>query len=109
MANNLPPQSREFLDKVTGRVDPLWYLFFRFLKGIKGGAYTVTSADDTANTTTIATGILIASAIVQIIRSGNVISSDPAVSYTGANLTIANGATYVLTAGDIINYVVIGA
>jgi hypothetical protein len=109
MANNLPPQSREFLDKTTGRVDPLWYLFFRFLKGIKGGAYTVTSADDTANTTTIATGLMIASAVVQIVRAGKVVSSDPSVSYTGANLTIANGSTYVLTTGDVINYIVIGA
>lgn len=73
--------------------------------GIARGSYTVTAGDDTANTTTINTGLTINTAIVQIIRSGKEVSSDPAISWATTNLTVADGATYVLTAGDVINWI----
>jgi hypothetical protein len=69
------------------------------------GSYTVTASDDTANTTTINTGVTINTALIQIIRSGTVVSSDPVVSWATTNLTVADGSTYVLTNGDVINWV----
>jgi LysM repeat protein len=75
--------------------------------GIARGSYTVTASDDTAGTTTINTGLTINTAIVQIIRSGKEVSSDPAISWSGSNLTVADGSTYVLTSGDKINWIAI--
>jgi LysM repeat protein len=73
--------------------------------GIARGSYTVTAGDDTAGTTTINTGLTINTAIVQIIRSGKVVSSDPSVSWATTNLTVADGTTYVLTSGDKLNWI----
>lgn len=82
---------------------------------IKAGAmgkYTVVAADDTANTTTIAlkqflgAGESYTGFIVQIVRSGKVVSSDPSVSLSSNNLVVADGTSYVLTTGDVINYIV---
>jgi len=82
---------------------------------IKAGAmgkYTVVAGDDTANTVTIpvkqhlGAGENYTGFIVQIIRSGKVVSSDPAVSLSSNNLVVADGTTYVLTTGDVINYIV---
>lgn len=75
--------------------------------GIARGSYTVTAGNDTAGTVTINTGLTIASVIINIIRSGNMVSSDPAVSFATTNLTVADGATYVLTTGDKINWVAV--
>lgn len=77
-------------------------------KKVHGAAYTVTSDDATAGTVTIATGVTIASAVVQIVRAGAVVTGDAAVSYSAANLVVADGATYVLTENDVINYLVFG-
>lgn len=78
---------------------------------IKIGTYTAVAADDTAGTKSIATGLSsITAYIVQIYRSGVPLFSDQAVSVSGGNIVVADGgATYALTAGDIINYVAIGA
>lgn len=74
-----------------------------------GGSYTVIAADDTANTKVIATGLTtITTATVQIIRSGKVVSSDPAVSFSAGNLTVSDGSTYVLTTNDVINWTAYG-
>jgi hypothetical protein len=86
------------------------------LAGLKNGAgpiahgcYTVVAADDTANTVDINSALTsITAAIVQITRSGKVVSSDPAVSFTGGVLTVANGSTYVLTTGDVLCWIAIG-
>lgn len=77
-------------------------------KKVHGAAYTVTSDDATANTVTIATGVTIAAKVVQILRSGVVVGSDAAISSSGANLTVGDGSTYDLTAGDVVNYFVFG-
>lgn len=77
-------------------------------KKVAGAASTVSASEDTANTKTIATGITIAAAIVQITRAGAVVTDDAAVSYSGADLVVADGATYVLTENDVINYLVFG-
>jgi hypothetical protein len=85
---------------------------FDVVKGASMGTYTVVAADDTANTKTIALKQLLDSGqnytgfIVQIIRAGKVVSSDPSVSLSSNNLVIADGTTYVLTTGDVINYIV---
>jgi hypothetical protein len=76
---------------------------------LKGGTYTVTSDDDTANTKTIATGLsTISSANVQVLRT-NVAMYSETITYSAGNITVAdNGATYVLTTGDVINWIAVG-
>lgn len=79
-------------------------------KKFVGGSHSVTAGEDTANTTTIATGITAVSAAgVQIVRSGKVVSSDPAVSFSAGNLVVADGSSYVLTSGDVLNWWAFGA
>lgn len=77
-------------------------------KKVHGAAATVSAGEDTAGTKTIATGVTIASAVVQIVRAGAVVTDDAAVSYAAENLVVADGATYVLTENDVINYLVFG-
>lgn len=68
------------------------------------GSHTVTAGEDTANTVDIDTGLVSVSfAMVKIRRSGKYVSSDPAVSWSGANVTVANGSTYVLTENDVVD------
>lgn len=74
------------------------------------GTYTAVAGDDTAGTVSIATGLSsITSFLVQIFRSGVPLFSDQAVSASGGNIVVADGATYALTAGDVINYLAIGS
>jgi len=77
---------------------------------LRFGTYTAVAADDTAGTKSIATGLTTVSGyIVQIYRSGVLIFSDQAVSASGGNIVVADGgATYALTAGDVINWVAFG-
>lgn len=73
------------------------------------GAHTVTAGEDTANTVDIVTGLdNITALFVQIYRSGVDINSNQAVSYSGGTITVANGATYVLTAGDVLHWLALG-
>lgn len=73
------------------------------------GAYTVTAGDDTANTVDITTGLdNVTAFLVQVVRSGKHVSSDPAVSVSGGTLTVANGSTYVLTAADVLHWLALG-
>lgn len=75
---------------------------------VKAGTYTAVAADATAGTKAIATGLGkdITGFIVQIYRS-NVGVIGATVTISAANLTFAtNGSTYVLTAGDVVNYIV---
>lgn len=74
-----------------------------------GGRHTVTSGEATANTLDIDTGMsAISSQIIQILRSGNVSTSDVDVTVSGGVMTIADGSTYNLTAGDVINWIAYG-
>lgn len=78
---------------------------------VRGGSYTVVTADDTAGTLDIDTGLTtVSSFVVQIFRAGVPIFSDQAVSESGGTLTIADGgATYALTADDVINWIAVGS
>lgn len=73
--------------------------------GLKKGTYTVVADDDTANSKSIATGLAaIAGFIVQVYRAG-VVQSSIKVTVSSGNLVVAdNAATYVLTTGDVINW-----
>lgn len=77
-------------------------------KKINAGSYTVVADDDTAGTKTIAVGLTVVAAIVQVLRSGKAATSDIAVSWSTTNLVVADGSTYTLTAGDVVNYIVFG-
>lgn len=75
---------------------------------VKAGTYAMVEADATAGTKAIATGLgkNITGFIVQIYRS-NVLVSGATTTKSSASLTIAtNGSTYVVTAGDVVNYIV---
>lgn len=80
-----------------------------FSGAVRGGTATVSAGEDTANTKTITTGFATTSAIsVNIVRSGKIISSDPAVSLSSGNIVVADGSTYVLTAADTIYWIAVG-
>ena len=76
---------------------------------ISHGTYTATLADATNGSVALNTGLTkIQSAIVQVIRSGNNVASDIAISWSGGTLTVGSGSTYVLTSGDVVAYHAIG-
>lgn len=71
------------------------------------GVYTVVSADQTATTVTIPVGMTVTGFIVQILRSGKDVTGLSAISASTTNLVVAtNSTSYVLTTGDVINYIV---
>lgn len=77
---------------------------------VKGGSYTVTAGDDTANTTAITTGLSsITTFDVKVIRSGKNVASDTSLSASGGTLTVADGSSYTLTNGDVIKWIAIGS
>lgn len=70
------------------------------------GTHTVSSAEGTAGTCTINTSKTITGFIVQVYRSG-ILEGNYDVTKSTTNLTVAtNGTNYVLTSGDVINYIV---
>lgn len=78
------------------------------------GRHVVTSGEATAMTLFFAAGVYQDKAFgIQIMRAGAKVMDDAAVSYNSlypsGYLIVANGATYALTAGDIINWWVDGA
>lgn len=76
------------------------------LDTIAAGTHIVSSSEGTAETCTIDTGKTITGFIVQIYRSGK-LTTNYAVSASTTNLTIATNSTdYVLTSGDVINYII---
>lgn len=86
-----------------------WWFFGNQSRTIVSGTHTVTSGEDTANTCSIASGLTTVSAInVMILRAGAVVTGDAAVSVSIGTVTVANGDTYVLTAGDVIHWMVAG-
>ena len=78
---------------------------------VKAGAYTVVADDDTANSKTIATGLSsIVSMQITVLRAGARVNSDEIITMGSGNLTISDGgATYVLTTGDVIYWIAVGA
>ena len=76
---------------------------------VKGGLYEVIADDDTANSKTIVTGLsTITSKQVQIMRANVVVTGDAVITKSAGSITVADGSTYVLTTGDIIEWSAIG-
>lgn len=74
-----------------------------------GGRYTATADDATAGTVDIDTGMTTISAqMVQVLRAGNISTDDADVTVVDGVITVADGATYVITAGDVINWIAYG-
>ena len=72
-----------------------------------GGSHTVTAGEASANAAVINTGKADATvAIVQIIRSGKVATSDAAVAVAAGVLTVGDGSTYDMAQNDVINWIV---
>ena len=86
---------------------------FDVVKGATMDKYTVVAADATANLkdinlatafgTDTPTGF-----IVQILRSNVTVTGDAVITLTPSTkvLRVADGSTYNMTAGDVINYIV---
>lgn len=80
-------------------------------KVVAGGVYTVTAGDDTANGATIATGLTtVVSGIVLAHTAANlrIATFDAGVTFSGANIVIADGITYACTAGHLIHWIAFG-
>lgn len=74
-----------------------------------GGRHTATSGEATANSLDIDTGLAAIDAqVIQILRSGNVTTSDADVTVVDGVITVADGSTYSVTAGDVINWIAVG-
>lgn len=88
-------------DKLDGRVETLEGAAAR-------GKYTADADDATAGTLSIDTGLAAPTGfIVQILRSGAVITGDAAISLSSADLVVADGSTYSVTAGDVVNWIAV--
>ena len=71
------------------------------------GVHTVTSTEAGAGKAEINTGMANATGfIVQIVRAGVVDGADAKPSIAAGVLTVANGTSYKVTAGDVINWIV---
>ena len=74
---------------------------------IVAGTYTVVSADQTATTVSIPVGKTVNGFVVNVLRAGKDVTNLAALSGSTTNLVVAtNGTSYVLTTGDVINYIV---
>lgn len=72
--------------------------------------HTVTAGEATANAVVLSTpSNKIVGSTVQITRAGAIVTADANVSYDKNEITIADGATYNVTAGDIITGTVWGS
>lgn len=74
----------------------------------KTGTHTVTGGEGSAHTLDITTGLTTATGfIVQVYRSGVMVLADAAVSMAAGVITLADGAaTYDVTSGDVVNWIV---
>ena len=71
------------------------------------GVHTVTAAEASAGAVLIDTGMAGATGfIVQIVRAGVVVGADAKPSIAAGVLTVADGSTYKVTAGDVISWIV---
>ncbi len=80
-------------------------------KSVLGGSVTVSAGQDTANEAVIVTGLAsVVSFVVQILRAGIDVTNKADISEATGSITVADNSTdYVLTAGDVINWIAIGA
>lgn len=73
------------------------------------GSHTVTSGEASANAVVIDTGLdTITGAICQVLNAGNVATSDADITWSGSDLTIADGSSYNTVAGYVINWIAFG-
>jgi len=71
------------------------------------GTYTAVSADQTATTVSIPVGKTVTGFVVNILRAGKDVTNKAALSASTTNLVVATNSTdYILTTGDIINFIV---
>jgi len=77
---------------------------------IRASVTTVSAGQATANAAVIATGFTtVTSAIVQVLRSGVDVTADAIITFSGGNVSVADGgATYNTTAGDKITVLAFG-
>lgn len=77
---------------------------------VAAGVHTGVADDDSAGTKTIDTGLTTISTaqVMALTAAGVVTGSDMVVTFTGGNLTIADGSTYKLTAGHLYHWLVTG-
>ena len=78
---------------------------------LKAGTDTLSGAEASAvGGLAITTGLTsITGYIVQIFRSTVLINSDQKVVISGGTLSVTDGSTYELTAGDIVNWIAWGS
>lgn len=73
------------------------------------GSHTITSDEATANAVVIDTGLdTVSGAIAQVLNAGNVATSDADITWSGGNVTVADGSTYNTVAGYVINWIAWG-
>ena len=74
-----------------------------------GGRHVVTDAEANANAAAIATGVADATVFfVQVFRAGADVTVDAVVTLASGVLTVADGGeTYIMTADDVINWMVL--
>lgn len=79
-------------------------------KAVTGGSHTVTSGEASAHAAVIDTGLTtVDTFIVQITRAG-VVLAEADVSEALGSITVADNSTdYVVTTGDVINWIAYGA
>ena len=71
------------------------------------GSHVATDGDATANKVDFETGkVAAAGFIVQAYRSGVLIGGDVKASLTSGVLSVEDGTTYKITAGDVISWMV---
>lgn len=79
-------------------------------KILNGGSHITTAGEAAANTLSIAHGLTtVASVIVMVLDAGNnVVTADADVTIAGANIVIADGATYNTVENQIIKWIAFG-
>lgn len=76
-------------------------------KLVVSGSHVAVDADATANAVAFDTGQPAAVGfMVQVFRSGVNIGNDVKASLASGVLTVEDGSTYKITAGDVINWIV---
>ena len=74
-----------------------------------GGRHVATAGEATDNTLDINTKMtVVSSQNIQALRAGNVVTSDADVTVAAGVITVADGSTFNITAGDVINWMAFG-
>jgi len=73
---------------------------------VRMGSYTMVTADDTAGTVSIPSGLTVFKYFnVTIVDSGgNVVTSDADLTISGSNLVVADGGSFANTAGYVVYF-----